>query len=83
MIWLSWALTMYQLASQCRFTALTRADYMTAEVSFRTSGTGKSTAIRELIAGALQRGDRAIFADPDGGYRMMGVRSAMAAAHPQ
>jgi len=34
-----------------------------------TTGTGKSTAIRELIAGALQRGDRAIFADPDGGYR--------------
>jgi len=34
-----------------------------------TTGTGKSTAIRELIAGALERGDRAIFADPDGGYR--------------
>jgi len=33
-----------------------------------TTGTGKSTAIRELIASALERGDRAIFADPDGGY---------------
>lgn len=34
-----------------------------------STGTGKSTAIRALIAGALERGDRAIFADPDGGYR--------------
>ncbi len=34
-----------------------------------TTGTGKSTAIRELLASALARGDRAIFADPDGGYR--------------
>jgi type IV secretory pathway TraG/TraD family ATPase VirD4 len=34
-----------------------------------TTGTGKSTAIRELLSGALSRGDRAIFADPDGGYR--------------
>ena len=33
-----------------------------------TTGTGKSTAIRELLAGALKRGDRAIIADPDGGY---------------
>ena len=33
-----------------------------------TTGTGKSTAIRELLAGALARGDRAILADPDGGY---------------
>lgn len=33
-----------------------------------TTGTGKSTAIRELLEGALQRGDRAIIADPDGGY---------------
>ncbi len=33
-----------------------------------TTGTGKSTAIRELLTGALQRGDRAIIADPDGGY---------------
>lgn len=34
-----------------------------------TTGTGKSTAIRQLLAGALRRGDRAIIADPDGAYR--------------
>jgi len=33
-----------------------------------TTGTGKSTAIRELLAAALRRGDRAVIADPDGGY---------------
>jgi type IV secretory pathway TraG/TraD family ATPase VirD4 len=33
-----------------------------------TTGTGKSTAIRELISGALERGDRMVIADPDGGY---------------
>ena len=33
-----------------------------------TTGTGKSTAIRELLTVALQRGDRAVIADPDGGY---------------
>jgi type IV secretory pathway TraG/TraD family ATPase VirD4 len=33
-----------------------------------TTGTGKSTAIRELLGAALERGDRAVFADPDGGY---------------
>lgn len=33
-----------------------------------TTGTGKSTAIRELVGGALRRGDRAVIADPDGGY---------------
>jgi type IV secretory pathway TraG/TraD family ATPase VirD4 len=33
-----------------------------------TTGTGKSTAIRELLNGALQRGDRAVIADPDGSY---------------
>jgi type IV secretory pathway TraG/TraD family ATPase VirD4 len=33
-----------------------------------TTGTGKSTAIRELLGAALQRGDRAVIADPDGGY---------------
>jgi hypothetical protein len=33
-----------------------------------TTGTGKSTAIREMLGGALARGDRAIVADPDGGY---------------
>jgi type IV secretory pathway TraG/TraD family ATPase VirD4 len=34
-----------------------------------STGTGKSTAIRELLGAAIARGDRAIFADPDGGYR--------------
>ena len=33
-----------------------------------TTGTGKSTAIREILTGALARGDRAIIADPDGAY---------------
>lgn len=33
-----------------------------------TTGTGKSTAIRELLRGALGRSDRAVIADPDGGY---------------
>jgi Type IV secretion-system coupling protein DNA-binding domain len=33
-----------------------------------TTGTGKSTAIGELIGPALRRGDRAVIADPDGGY---------------
>ena len=34
-----------------------------------TTGTGKSTAIREFLGGALDRGDRAVIADPDGSYR--------------
>lgn len=33
-----------------------------------TTGTGKTTAIRELLRAALRRGDRAVIADPDGGY---------------
>src|SRR5580704_114287 len=33
-----------------------------------TTGTGKSTAILELLLGALERGDRAVVADPDGSY---------------
>jgi type IV secretory pathway TraG/TraD family ATPase VirD4 len=33
-----------------------------------TTGTGKSTAIRGLLEGALARGDRAVIADPDGSY---------------
>ncbi|HTC43813.1 MAG TPA: type IV secretion system DNA-binding domain-containing protein [Steroidobacteraceae bacterium] len=33
-----------------------------------TTGTGKSTAITELLTQALARGDRAVIADPDGGY---------------
>src|SRR6266481_791108 len=34
-----------------------------------TTGTGKSTAIAGLLAGALGRGDRAVITDPDSGYR--------------
>jgi type IV secretory pathway TraG/TraD family ATPase VirD4 len=33
-----------------------------------TTGTGKSTAIQEILETALRRGDRAVIADPDGGY---------------
>jgi type IV secretory pathway TraG/TraD family ATPase VirD4 len=33
-----------------------------------TTGTGKSTAIHEMLSAALSRGDRAVIADPDGGY---------------
>jgi len=33
-----------------------------------TTGTGKSTAIEEIMSSALARGDRAVIADPDGGY---------------
>jgi type IV secretory pathway TraG/TraD family ATPase VirD4 len=33
-----------------------------------TTGTGKSTAIEEILNVALKRGDRAVIADPDGGY---------------
>ncbi len=33
-----------------------------------TTGTGKSTAIGEILTAALARGDRAVIADPDGGY---------------
>jgi type IV secretory pathway TraG/TraD family ATPase VirD4 len=33
-----------------------------------TTGTGKSTAIAEMLAAAFARGDRAVIADPDGGY---------------
>ncbi len=33
-----------------------------------STGTGKTTAIRELLGCAIARGDRAVFADPDAGY---------------
>lgn len=33
-----------------------------------TTGSGKSSSLRELIHAALYRGDRAVIADPDGGY---------------
>jgi len=33
-----------------------------------TTGTGKTTAIQEILSTTLARGDRAVIADPDGGY---------------
>ncbi len=33
-----------------------------------TTGTGKTTAIRGLLRQAIERGDSAVFADPDGAY---------------
>lgn len=33
-----------------------------------TTGSGKSTAIRQILAAALRRGDRAIISDPGGSY---------------
>jgi type IV secretory pathway TraG/TraD family ATPase VirD4 len=50
----------------------TRVSFLDETKHFKligTTGTGKSTAIRELLGAALARGDRAVFADPDGGYR--------------
>jgi type IV secretory pathway TraG/TraD family ATPase VirD4 len=47
---------------------LARADETKHFKCIGTTGTGKSTAIAELLRGALERGDRAVFADPDGGY---------------
>jgi type IV secretory pathway TraG/TraD family ATPase VirD4 len=34
-----------------------------------TTGTGKSTAMGELLDAAIRRGDRAVFADPDAAYQ--------------
>jgi type IV secretory pathway TraG/TraD family ATPase VirD4 len=33
-----------------------------------TTGTGKSTAVQEIMSSALARGDRAVITDPDGSY---------------
>ncbi len=49
--------------------ALTAADETKHFKMIGSTGTGKSTAIRELLAAALRRGDRAVIADPDGGYQ--------------
>ena len=48
-----------------------------------TTGTGKSTAIRELLGAALARGDRAVIADPDGGYCARFYRSLSRRHRPQ
>ena len=50
-------------------TAVTLLDETKHFKMIGTTGTGKSTAIRELLGAALERGDRAVFADPDGGYK--------------
>jgi type IV secretory pathway TraG/TraD family ATPase VirD4 len=47
---------------------LTRLDETKHFKVIGTTGTGKSTAIRELLTAALARNDRAVIADPDGGY---------------
>ena len=47
---------------------LTREDEVKHFKVIGTTGTGKSTAIQELLGAALARGDRAVIADPDGGY---------------
>jgi len=40
-----------------------------------TTGTGKSTAIRQLVGAALERGDRAVITDPEGTFlRCLGRR---------
>jgi type IV secretory pathway TraG/TraD family ATPase VirD4 len=49
-------------------TAISEADETKHFKLIGTTGTGKSTAIRELLSAAMGRGDRAVFADPDGGY---------------
>jgi type IV secretory pathway TraG/TraD family ATPase VirD4 len=68
-------ITRYSLAKHRETTCLTLAGFPVAEADetkhfkmIGTTGTGKSTAIRELLAGALKRGDRAVIADPDGSY---------------
>lgn len=49
-----------------------------------TTGTGKSTAIQELLRGALARGDRVVVADPDGSYlrRFFDARRGDAVLNP-
>ncbi|HEY0746516.1 MAG TPA: type IV secretion system DNA-binding domain-containing protein [Steroidobacteraceae bacterium] len=63
-----------QLGSDCNNSItlaglLVAADDETKHFKFiGTTGTGKSTAIREILSAALKRGDRVVIADPDGGY---------------
>ena len=47
---------------------LTLEDEMKHFKFIGTTGTGKSTAIHQVLEAALRRGDRAVIADPDGGY---------------
>ena len=48
--------------------ALARLDETKHFKLIGTTGTAKSTAIAHLLEAALRRGDRAVVADPDGGY---------------
>lgn len=49
-------------------TALAPADETRHFKFVGSTGSGKSTAIAQLLQRALARGDRAVIADPDGGY---------------
>jgi type IV secretory pathway TraG/TraD family ATPase VirD4 len=49
-------------------TAIPEADETKHFKLIGTTGTGKSTAIQEILSTALARGDRAVIADPDAGY---------------
>jgi len=49
-------------------TAIPRVDETKHFKLIGTTGTGKSTAIQEILTSALARGDRAVIADPDAGY---------------
>jgi type IV secretory pathway TraG/TraD family ATPase VirD4 len=64
-----------ELAGRARDAAITIAGIPIAQSDetkhfkiIGTTGTGKSTAIAEILAAGLARGDRAVIADPDGGY---------------
>ncbi len=56
-------------------TPISRADESKHFKLIGTTGTGKSTAICQLMRGALQRGDRAVITDPEGYFlRALGRR---------
>jgi hypothetical protein len=48
--------------------AVPREDEMLHFKLIGTTGTGKSTGVHEILRAPLGRGDRAVIADPDGGY---------------
>src|SRR6185437_5284685 len=55
--------------------AIARADESKHFKLIGTTGTGKSTAIQQLLGAALRRGDRAVVADPGGALlRQLGRR---------
>jgi type IV secretory pathway TraG/TraD family ATPase VirD4 len=65
-----WAVQACALAGQLKLAGvpIAPADEFKHFKFIGSTGTGKSTAIRELLAQALARGDRAVISDPDGGY---------------